>query len=89
MKINFVEAKSLGEAIVFAYESETRPGLFHYVFKLRHGGVVCTCEGWGFRGHCKHVELVPLDSPEAQKIQRRWHADDDREREVQNGADTN
>ena len=87
MKINFTAGRSLGEAIVYAFESETREGLFHYTMKLRHGGVVCTCEGWGFRGWCKHVTAIPLDSDEAQSIQKQWRDDDRRKEEVQNGTD--
>jgi hypothetical protein len=73
MKINFNSAQLLGEGIVFRWESESRPGTFHFTFKLRHGGVVCTCEGWQFRGYCKHVMNVPLDTGSVTDIMREWN----------------
>ena len=71
-KVNFESQPTfLGEAIVFRSESESRPGLYHYTFKLRRGGVICTCEGWQFQGHCKHVVDLPLDEA-AQDIMKQW-----------------
>lgn len=76
MRLDFSnKPRFVDEAIVFRSESESRPGLFHMTFKLRNGGIVCTCEGWSFRGSCKHAMNVPLDSDEAQLIQRRWRED--------------
>jgi len=71
VRVNFTpDATFLGEAIVYRVESTTRPGLFHYTFKLRNGGVVCTCEGWQFQGHCKHVVSLNLEA--AQDILKHW-----------------
>lgn len=82
MKVNFSSA-FLGEAIVYRSESESRLGMFHFTFKLRYGGIVCTCEGWQFQGHCKHATNLQLDSPEAQRIQRRWRGADKEETEFE------
>ena len=72
MRIDFnVKPKFVGEAIVFRSESESRPGLAHFTAKLRGGGVICSCEGYQFRGTCKHATSIPLDD-EAQKILTSW-----------------
>jgi len=43
-------------------ESESNPGLYYGVYIwLRDGEIVaahCTCPGYAFRKHCKHVEWV-------------------------------
>jgi hypothetical protein len=61
LKIDFNPARFLGEAAVCIVESDSRPGRFHYVMKLREGGVICTCEAFQFFGQCKHCERVPAD----------------------------
>ena len=77
VKVNFNPVPNyLDEAVAFRVESESRPGTYHYVFKLRHGGVLCTCEGWQFRGYCKHVQVVPLDAEAPQRVMRRWRHED-------------
>jgi len=73
VKVDFNEKPTLlGEGMVFRTPSESRAGLFHFTFKLRYGGFVCTCESWQYRGSCKHVLVAQTDSPEAQEIQKRW-----------------
>jgi hypothetical protein len=72
MKVNFnPDVKFQDEAIVWRVESESRPGLSHFVIKYRHGGVVCTCEGHQFRGSCKHV-IVMEPGPEAMAVLQKW-----------------
>lgn len=74
MRVDFSDQRLLGEAIVFRSPSTSRVGMFHYTFKLRYGGFLCTCESWQYRGHCKHVQAAQTDSPEAQEIMRRWRS---------------
>jgi hypothetical protein len=69
MKVNF-NTTVLGEAIVWRSESDTRPGLFHYTFKLRHGGMVCSCEGWQYNAFCKHLERAPVEAIE--RLMANW-----------------
>jgi hypothetical protein len=68
VKVTFVN--DLGEAAVFRIESESRPSRYHYVMKLREGGMICTCEGWQYNGHCKHLEQIPDE--ELRKAMARW-----------------
>ena len=79
MKLNLNPSTLLGEAIVYRTESDSRPGLFHYTVKLRHGGIVCSCEGWQNHGICKHVQKLPLDNQAALDIMSDWHHQDRRE----------
>jgi len=43
-------------------ESESKPGVWYGVYLWVRGGEVvaahCTCPGYTFRKHCKHVERV-------------------------------
>ena len=43
-------------------ESESKPGVWYGVYVWMRGGEVvvahCTCPGYTFRKHCKHVERV-------------------------------
>lgn len=80
MRVNFAAGAILGEAIVMRTESESRPGLFHYTFKLRRAGIICTCEAWQYRASCKHALNMPLDSPEALKIEAQWRKQDNEDR---------
>jgi len=82
MRVNFAAGAILGEAIVMRTESESRPGLFHYTFKLRRAGIICTCEAWQYRASCKHALNMPLDSPEALKIEAQWRKQDREEAEA-------
>jgi hypothetical protein len=70
LKVNFTPTQMVDQAIVFRTPSETRQGVMHYTFKLRHGGIVCTCEGWQFRGTCKHA--TNLDLSECGEILAEW-----------------
>lgn len=40
------------------WESSSRPGLKHYTYHMADGKFKCTCEGFSFRGHCKHVDQI-------------------------------
>jgi uncharacterized protein YegP (UPF0339 family) len=71
VKLNFnPPARCLGEAVVWRIASESREGVYHIVCKLRNGGVICSCEGWQYRGYCKHVAIVPME--DAQDIMAKW-----------------
>ena len=48
------------------FESSSRPDLKHYVFEWHTDEykVFCTCEGWKYRQHCKHVDSIKDDYEE-------------------------
>jgi hypothetical protein len=70
MKLNLNPSKFLGEAAVTRVESLTRPGKYHYVMKLRDGGVICSCEGYQYNSHCKHLDNLPTE--EILGVMKRW-----------------
>lgn len=41
--------------------SKSRPGVKHYVFVLTDGSTKCTCEGYKYRQHCVHIDMLPSD----------------------------
>jgi hypothetical protein len=73
MKLDLDPSEYLGEAAVFRFESESRPGMQHYTIKLKTGGIVCSCEGWQAHGHCKHLELVPAEK--MVEVLQKWRRD--------------
>jgi hypothetical protein len=51
----------LGPGMAWRVASDSRTGKYHIVFASESGaGVQCSCEGWQFRGNCKHVQSIPL-----------------------------
>lgn len=48
-----------GETI--AVQSESRPGVTHYVSYLAGSAVACTCESFHYRDACKHVDDGPTE----------------------------
>jgi hypothetical protein len=45
------------EAGVYTFASKSRPGLVHTVV-VDTNGVRCTCEGWKYRKHCRHIDEI-------------------------------
>ncbi len=51
-----IAAKGAGEKALIRVESRSRPGLFHFV--SLEGDGACSCEGFGFTSHCRHLESL-------------------------------
>lgn len=45
-------------ARVFRTPSGSRQGKFHFTVYSDTGGAMCTCEGFQYRGKCKHIETA-------------------------------
>ncbi len=45
-------------ARVFRTPSGTRQGKFHFTICNDLGDVMCTCEGYQYRGKCKHIDTA-------------------------------
>jgi len=49
---------------VYKFPSQSREGLYHYVFVFGDGrGVQCSCEGWQYHRNCRHIHEVPYENP--------------------------
>lgn len=47
--------------MVWVVESHTEDNVFYYVLEFDYNGerlFVCTCPGFRYRNHCKHIEEV-------------------------------
>lgn len=66
MKINPILFTNV-DTVYGPFESDTRPGVRHYVFEWSTDDykIFCTCEGWKYRQHCKHVDSIN-DSEESE-----------------------
>ena len=50
----------LGDALVWAVQSDSDPMEFHYVlYFVGSGKKVCACKGFRFTGHCWHLDATP------------------------------
>jgi len=55
-KIDLQPKVNMGQARMYKFISESRPGLYHYVMIFDNGnGTQCSCEGWQHQKHCWHV----------------------------------
>jgi hypothetical protein len=39
-------------------ESESKPGTYQIVSSDKKGQVKCSCPGFRYRGHCRHIDIV-------------------------------
>lgn len=39
-------------------ESESKPGTYQIVSTDKKGQVRCSCPGFRYRGHCRHIDIV-------------------------------
>jgi hypothetical protein len=67
-KVDFSRPELIGVGKVYKFLSESRDDLVHYVVD-GPGGVICTCEGWQYRQHCKHVDRVPYERKPVQRVE--------------------
>ncbi len=61
IKVDFDEdaiTEPAGVGQVWKTPSKSRPGMFNVTILFDHGDVFCTCEGFKFRGACKHTERI-------------------------------
>jgi hypothetical protein len=49
----------MGKARVFKSPSSSRPGLFHYTLLFDTGTAECSCEGYSYNQHCRHIDQLP------------------------------
>lgn len=58
----FGEQRILGK-----FESESKPGTFHYVIQLSRGSFYCTCYGYRSPNRCWHYQLITEIGPQSIK----------------------
>lgn len=51
-------AEFLGSFFIWTVRSETEESLVYYVMEDRQGNIICTCDGWRYTDHCKHIKTV-------------------------------
>lgn len=53
----------LTPGVIAEVDSASNPGEKHQVRLSKKGLIYCDCDGWRWRSHCRHVDVVIAQNP--------------------------
>jgi hypothetical protein len=64
-KVDMSGRQVMGVARVISTPSTSREGTYHFTFVFnKYPHIFCTCEGWKYHEHCRHVDELTRDDLE-------------------------